>query len=196
MLRRASSPVVLLDGNSELDFSGTPPGFHTSLGRGNPCTLALGGLRQGWGSIAHAIRISQARQRAMTAHLISPRRQIRERQHPQARQQNPRLDAERSAEIIEAEDIRAPGPAAGFKPVPDLDEVAAAFAVCGIDVAQVASNRVFEHGQQQFQLAFDDVISPHQIDILPGQQKSGVDSFSSDINRPRLIRARGAPARR
>ncbi len=113
----------------------------------------------------------------MTAHLIPPRRQIRERQHPQAGQQDPRLDAERSAEIIEAEDIRAPGPAAGFKPVPDLDEIAAAFAVRGIDVAQVASNRVFEHGQQEFQLAFDDVISPHQIDILPGQQKSGVDSF-------------------
>jgi len=115
----------------------------------------------------------------MAAHLVTPRRQIVNRQNPQARKQATRLDAERGAEIVEAEDIRASGYAstAGFEPVPDLDEVAAALPVFRVRVSQVASNRVFQDGQQKFQFTLDNVISPDQIDVLSGEQESGADCF-------------------
>jgi hypothetical protein len=124
--------------------------------------------------------MSQARQRAMAAHLVTPRRQIGNCQNPQARKQLTRLEAKRVAEIVEAENIRAPGAgriAANSKPVSDLGEVAAALAVFRVHVSQVASNRVFQHGQQKFHFALENAISPDQIDVLSGQQESGVDAF-------------------
>jgi hypothetical protein len=114
----------------------------------------------------------------MSAHLVTPRRQIANRQNPQAREQAKRLNPERQANIFEAENIRAPGSAwSAFEPAPDLDEVAAALPVFRVRMSQVASNRVFQNRQQEFQLALDDVISPDQIDVLFRQQESGFQSF-------------------
>src|SRR5271165_4012626 len=111
--------------------------------------------------MAYAVGMAQARQRPMAAHLVTPRRQVAYRENPQAVEQVARLDAECRAKILEAENIAAPGAgSAAFKPTPDLDEVAAALAVLRINVSQVASDSVFQNGQQQFQLALDDVISP------------------------------------
>jgi hypothetical protein len=128
--------------------------------------------------MAYAVGMAQARQRPMPPHLVATRRQIADRQNPQAVDQSSRLDAERRAKILEAEDIAATdaGPAA-FEPVPDLVEFAAPLAVFRVDVAQVASNGVFEHGQQQLQLALDNVIPPDQVDVLPRHQESRVDAF-------------------
>src|ERR1700678_2344712 len=114
----------------------------------------------------------------MPAHLIAPRRQIAKRQNPQAVEQITRLDAERRAKILEAENIRAPvGAPAAFEPVLDLDEVAAALAVFRLQVTQVASNRVFQNRQQKFQFALDNVIPPDQVGILSRQQESGIECF-------------------
>jgi len=141
-----------------------------------PASRAVGA---GPAALTHAARISQARQRSMAAQLVTPRGQIADRQNPQARQQAPRLDAKRRAKIVEAENIRLPGKctAAGFEPVSDLDEVAAALAVFRVHVSQVASNRVFQNGQQEFEFTLDNLISPDQIDVLSRQQQSGLDSF-------------------
>src|SRR5579862_1160544 len=114
----------------------------------------------------------------MTAHVVAARRQIGDLQHAQAREQAARLDTKRGAKIFKTEDIRATGAGdAAFEPASHLDEVAPTVAVLGVHVSQVASYRVFEHGQQKFQLALDDVIAPDQIDVLSRQQKSGVDSL-------------------
>ena len=64
-----------------------------------------------------------------------------------------------------------------LEPVPDLDEIAAALAVLRVHVSQVASNRVFQNRQQEFQLALDNVIPPDQVDVLSRQEKSDIDSL-------------------
>jgi hypothetical protein len=115
--------------------------------------------------------MSQARQLAMAAHLVTPRRQIVDCQNPQARKQATWLDAKRGAKIVEAEDIRAPDGgriAAGSEPILGRDEVAAALAVFRVHVSQVASNRVFQNGQQEFQFTLDNLIASDQIDVLSG----------------------------
>ena len=68
-------------------------------------------------------------------------------------------------------------PTVALEPVPDLDEVAAALAVLRVHVSQVASNRVFQNRQQEFQLALDNVIPPDQVDVLSRQEKSDIDSL-------------------
>ena len=116
----------------------------------------------------------------MAAHLVTPRRQIGNCENPQARKHATRLDTKRGAKIVEAENIRASGggrTAPGFEPVSDLDEVATALAVFRVHVSQVAPNRVFQDGQQEFQFTLDDLISPDQIDVLSGEQESGAESF-------------------
>ena len=114
----------------------------------------------------------------MPAHLVAPRRKVADGQDLQAREQDLRLDAKRRAKIFKAENIdtSGAGPSA-FEPVPDLDELTAAFAVFYVRVSQVASNSVFQNCQQKFQLAFDYVISPDQVGVLSRQQKAGVDCF-------------------
>jgi hypothetical protein len=107
----------------------------------------------------------------MAAHLVTPRRQVVNCQNPQALKQATWLDAERGAKIVEAEDIRAPGGsriAAGAEPVSGLDEVAAALTVFRVHVSQVASNRVFQNGQQEFPFTLDNLIAPDLIEVLPG----------------------------
>ncbi|MFZ0245046.1 hypothetical protein [Candidatus Binatus sp.] len=107
----------------------------------------------------------------MAAHLATPRRQLGNGENPQARKQATRLDAKRIAKIVEAENIGASGggrTAAGFEPVSDLDEGAAALAVFRVHVSQVASNRVLQDGQQEFQFTLDNLISPDQIGVLSG----------------------------
>ena len=114
----------------------------------------------------------------MPAHLVTPRRKVVDRQDPQAVEQVTRFDAKRRAKIFEAENIAAADAGAGaFEPIPDLDKLAAALALLGIRVSQVASNRIFQNRQQKFQLTFYDVISPDQVGVLPRQQKAGVDCF-------------------
>lgn len=114
----------------------------------------------------------------MPAHLVAPRRQIANRQNPQAVEQVTWVDAERCAKILEAENIAAPGACAvAFEPVSDLDEVTPVLAAFRVQISQVASNRVFQNGQQKFQLTLDDVISPDQICVLSRQQESGFDGF-------------------
>jgi len=114
----------------------------------------------------------------MPAHLVAPRRQIADRQNPQAIEQIARLYAERRAKIFEAENIRAPtAEPAAFEPVLDLDEVAATLAVFRVQVAQIASNGVFQDRQQKFQFALDNVIPPDQVGILSRQQQSGIECF-------------------
>jgi len=125
----------------------------------------------GRAALTRAVCMLQTRQRAMAAHLVTPRRQIGNGDNPQARKQATRLDAKRIAKIVEAENIRASGggrTVPGFEPVSDLDEGAAALAVFRVHVSQVASNRVFQNGQQEFQFTLDNVISPDQIDVLSG----------------------------
>src|SRR5271170_1007159 len=100
----------------------------------------------------------------MPAHLVPARRQIADGQKAQALEQVARLDAERRAKIVEAENICAPG--AGFEPVSDLDEVAVALPVFRVHAAQVTSNRVFQNSQQEFQFTLDSLISSDQIDVL------------------------------
>jgi hypothetical protein len=114
----------------------------------------------------------------MPAHLVTSRRQVVDRQNPQAVEQVTGFDAKRGAKIFEAENIAAADAGAGaFEPVPDLDKLAAALAVLRIRVPQVASNRIFQNREQKFQLTFYDVISPDQVSVLPWQQKAGVDCF-------------------
>ena len=115
----------------------------------------------------------------MPAHLVTPRWKIADSQDLQALEEDPRLDAKRLADGFKTEDIAASSAnsTAGFEPVPDLDEIATSLAILGIHVSQVASNRVFQNGQQKFQLALDDVISPDQVGILSRQQKPGVECF-------------------
>ncbi|MGB8412599.1 MAG: hypothetical protein WCE23_07225 [Candidatus Binatus sp.] len=115
--------------------------------------------------------MSQARQRAMAAHLVTPRRHIVNCQNPQAVEQATWLDTKRGAKIVEAEDIRTPGGgriAAGAEPVSGLDEVAAALTVFRVHISQIASNRVFQNGQQEFPFTLDKVIAPDQIEVLSG----------------------------
>ncbi|MGB3549205.1 MAG: hypothetical protein WA993_00840 [Candidatus Binatus sp.] len=107
----------------------------------------------------------------MAAHLVTPRRQIVNCQDAQALKQATRLDAKRCAKIVEAEDIRAPGGgriAARAEPVPGLDEVAAALTVFRVHISQVASNRIFQNGQQEFPFTLDKVTTPDQIEVLSG----------------------------
>ena len=102
---------------------------------------------------------------------MTPRRQIVDCQDAQALKQATWLDAERGAKIVEAEDIRAPGEgriAARAEPVSGLDEVAAALTVFRIHISQVASNRVFQNGQQEFPFTLDNLIAPDQIEVLSG----------------------------
>ena len=114
----------------------------------------------------------------MAAHLVTARWKIANSQDLQAVEQDPRIDAERRAKVFEAENISASGAShAAFEPGSDLDELAAALSVFRLDVSQVASNRVFEDGQQKFEFALDDVISPDQVGVLSGQQEPGVDCF-------------------
>jgi hypothetical protein len=120
----------------------------------------------------------QARQRAMPAHLVAPRRKVADGQDLQAREQDLRLDTERRTKIFEAENIAAAGAGPGaLEPVPDLDKLAAAFAVFCCRVSQVTPNSIFQNCQQKFQLAFDYVISPDQVGVLSRQQKAGIDCF-------------------
>ena len=79
-----------------------------------------------------------------------------------------RLDSERLAEILEAEDSRRSHDRA-FEPASDLDKLAPALAVFRVNVAQIASDSVLENGHQQLQLAFERVISPDQVGILSRQ---------------------------
>jgi hypothetical protein len=114
----------------------------------------------------------------MPAHLVAPRRQVANRQDTQPVEQVLRIDGERRAKILEAEDIAAMAAnAIAFEPVSDLDEVAAVLAILGIHVSQVASNRVFQNGEQKLEFALDDVISPDQVCVLSWQQEPGVDCF-------------------
>src|SRR5258708_427663 len=112
----------------------------------------------------------------MPAHLVAARREIVDRDNPEAREQAPRLDSERLAKILEAEDSRASAETA-FKPVSDLDKFAPTLALFRVHVAQIASNRVLENGHQEFQLSFESVISPDQVGVLRGHQDSRVDCF-------------------
>jgi hypothetical protein len=121
--------------------------------------------------------MAQARQGAMPAHLVTPRRKVADGQDLQAREQDLRLDAERRTKILEAENIAADAGPYAFEPVPDLDKFAAPFAVFYLRVSQVASNRIFQNCQKKLQFAFDYVISPDQVSVLSGQQKAGVDCF-------------------
>jgi hypothetical protein len=127
-------------------------------------------------AITHASRMSQARKRTMPAHLVTPRRQIANPQNLQSVEQVRRIDAERRAKILEAENIAAAGAGAvAFEPAPDLDEVTSVLAVLSVYVSQVASNRVFQNRQQKFQFALDNVISPDEVGVLSRQQESGVE---------------------
>jgi len=109
----------------------------------------------------------------MPAHLVAPRREIADRHNPYAREQAMRLDSERLAKILEAEDSRGSRDGA-FEPVSDFDKLPLALAVFRVNVAQIASDRVLENGHQQLQLAFERVISPDQVGILRGHQDSRV----------------------
>src|ERR1700688_41631 len=84
-----------------------------------------------------------------------------------------RLDSERLAEILEAEDSRRSRDRA-FEPASDFDKLAPALAVFRVHVAQIASDSVLENGHHQLQLAFERVISPYQVGILRGHQDSPV----------------------
>lgn len=111
----------------------------------------------------------------MPPHLVAPRRQVAKSQNPQPVEQASRLNTQRRAKVVKAENVGAPGarnPA--LKPAPHLDKIAATLAVFRIRVAQVASNRVFQNRQQKFQLALDHVIAPDQVGVLSRQQQSGV----------------------
>ena len=122
--------------------------------------------------------MAEARQRSMSAHLVTPRWKVSDSQDLQAREQDPRIDAKGRAQVFEAENISASGASrAAFEPGSDLDELAAAFTVLRVEVSQVASNRVFEYGQKKFEFALDDVISPDQVGVLPRQQESSVECF-------------------
>ena len=87
-----------------------------------------------------------------------------------------RLDSERLAKILEAEDSRGSRDGA-FKPVSYFDKLPPALAVFRVHVAQIASDRVLENGHQEFQLALERVISPDQVGILRGHQDSRVDGL-------------------
>ncbi|MGA9474542.1 MAG: hypothetical protein WBV36_18895 [Terriglobales bacterium] len=114
----------------------------------------------------------------MPAHLVTPRWEISDSQDLQTREQDPRLDAKGLAQVFEAENISASGADHGaLEPGSDLDELAAALSVLRVHVSQVTSNRVFEDGQQKFEFALDDVISPDQVRVLSRQQESGVECF-------------------
>jgi hypothetical protein len=113
----------------------------------------------------------------MAAHLVTSRRQVADGQDLQACEQVLRLDAERRAKILEAENIGADAGPGAFEPVPHFDKLAAPFAASYLRVSQVASNRIFENRQQKFQLTFDYVISPDQVSVLARQQQTGVDCF-------------------
>jgi len=111
----------------------------------------------------------------MSAHLVTPRRQIADRKDPQALEQASRLDSQCRTKIFKTENVCAPDPdPAAFEPVLDLYEVTAPLSVFLVRVSQVTSNCVFQNRQQQFQLALDYMISPDQVGVLSGQQKSGV----------------------
>ena len=109
----------------------------------------------------------------MPTHLVAPRREIADRHNPYAREQAMRLDSERIAKILEAEDSRRSRDGA-LKPVSDLDKFSPALAVFRVNVAQIASDCVLENGHQQLQLAFERVISADQVGILRGHQDSSV----------------------
>ena len=114
----------------------------------------------------------------MPAHLVTPRWKIADSQDLQAVEQDPRIDAERRAKVFEAENISASGAShAAFEPGSYLDELPAVLTVFRVDVSQVASNCVFEDGQQKFQLALEYVISPNQIDVLLRKQQPRVVFF-------------------
>jgi len=114
----------------------------------------------------------------MPSHLVTPRRKVADSQDLQAREQDLRLDAERRAKIIEAENITGAGAGPdSFEPTPDFDKLAAPFSAFYLRVSQVASNRIFENRQQKFQLTFNYVVSPDQVGVLPRQQKAGIDCF-------------------
>src|SRR5258708_6583198 len=85
-----------------------------------------------------------------------------------------RLDSERLAKILEAEEPRRSRDGA-FEPASDLDKLAPTLAVFRVHVAQIASDCVLENGHQQLQLAFERVISPDQVGILRGHQDSRVE---------------------
>ena len=109
----------------------------------------------------------------MPTHLVAPRREIADRHNPYAREQAMRLDSERLAKILEAEDSRGPRDGA-FEPASDFDKLPLALAVFRVNVAQIASDRVLENSHQQLQLAFERVISADQVGILRGHQDSRV----------------------
>src|SRR6202158_3792432 len=87
-----------------------------------------------------------------------------------------RLDSERLAKILEAEDSRGSRDGA-FKPVSYLDKLPPALAVFRVHVAQIASDRVLDNRHQEFPRARARVISPDQVGILRGNQDSCVDSL-------------------
>ena len=66
---------------------------------------------------------------------------------------------------------------AAFEPACDFDEFLTPLTIRPVCIEQVASNCVFQDGQQKFQLALEYVISPNQIDILLGKQQPRVVFF-------------------
>ena len=68
-------------------------------------------------------------------------------------------------------------PRAGLEPVSDLDEVAATLAFLAVHVSQVASNRVFQNGEQKIQLEFDNMIKPDQNGVMSRKDKYRVNCF-------------------
>ena len=91
----------------------------------------------------------------MPAHLVAARREIADRHKPEAREEAMRLEAERVAKTLEAEEARGAGAVLASEPVCDLDKFSAVLALVGLDVAQVASNGVLEDRHQQLHLAFE-----------------------------------------
>jgi hypothetical protein len=88
-----------------------------------------------------------------------------------------RLEAERLAQIFEAEDSRRPGDRAllSFEPVSDLKEFPPMLAFRRFYISQVASNRVLKDGHQQLFLAFEGIAPSDQVGILRGHQDSRFD---------------------
>jgi len=83
-----------------------------------------------------------------------------------------RLEAERLAKILEAENPRGSRHRAlpAFKPVFNFKEIPPSLALLRIYISQVASNCVLKDGHQQLQLAFEGIVSAHQVGILRGHQ--------------------------
>jgi hypothetical protein len=111
----------------------------------------------------------------MPANLVTPRWEIANRHNSEPREQATRLEAERITEILEGEDARGARTLLALEPVADLDEFPPMLTLVGLDIAQVASNRVLEDGHQQLHLAFERVIPPNQVRILRGHQHPRIE---------------------